>query len=124
MKLFKRNKNLGVSLLTLRMWHFTGSAILNLLIFTLLACLLSTSGGILVSLHSATARQAQQNLLLSAVALSLAIYFGINAIPQQVLLAMNATQISLIVMLFLAVIDAILLAISIASFHRSRLISN
>jgi multiple sugar transport system permease protein len=41
MKLFKRKKNLGESALTLRMWHFTGSAILNLVLFTLLAAYLS-----------------------------------------------------------------------------------
>ena len=49
MKLFKRNiaptplrgKNLGESVLTLRMWRFTGTAILNLFIFTLLSAYLS-----------------------------------------------------------------------------------
>ena len=41
MKLFKQKKNLGESALTLRLWHFTGSAILNLLIFILLAVYLS-----------------------------------------------------------------------------------
>jgi multiple sugar transport system permease protein len=49
MKLFKRSivptplreKNLGESALTLRLWHFTGSAILNLVVFSLLAAYLS-----------------------------------------------------------------------------------
>lgn len=41
MKLFKGRKNLGESALTLRLWHFTGSAILNLVIFILLAAYLS-----------------------------------------------------------------------------------
>lgn len=41
MKLFKPGKNLGESVLTLRMWRFTGSAILNLVIFILLAAYLS-----------------------------------------------------------------------------------
>lgn len=49
MKLFKRNiipvrlqkKKLGESALTLRLWRFTGSAILNLVIFTLLTIYLS-----------------------------------------------------------------------------------
>src|SRR6185503_72521 len=40
MKLFKRRKNLGEPVLTLRLWDFTGSAILNLVIFTLLAAYL------------------------------------------------------------------------------------
>ena len=41
MKLFKRPKNLGESALTLRLWRFTGSAILNLVILSLLAAYLS-----------------------------------------------------------------------------------
>jgi len=41
MKLFRRRKNLGESLLTLRLWHFTGSAILNLVLCSLLAAYLS-----------------------------------------------------------------------------------
>ena len=41
MKLFKRTKNLGESALTLRLWHFTGSAILNLVIFILLIAYLA-----------------------------------------------------------------------------------
>src|SRR5262249_44010512 len=41
MKLFKRRRNLGESVLTLRLWNFTGSAILNLVIFSLLAAYLS-----------------------------------------------------------------------------------
>ncbi len=40
---------------------------LAVLLFSLLAGLLSASGGILVSLHSATVRQAQQTLLLSSL---------------------------------------------------------
>jgi multiple sugar transport system permease protein len=41
MKLFKRKNNLGESVLTLRLWRFTGSAILNLVIFILMAAYLS-----------------------------------------------------------------------------------
>jgi multiple sugar transport system permease protein len=41
MRLFKRPKNLGESALTLRLWRFTGSALLNLIIFTLLSIYLS-----------------------------------------------------------------------------------
>jgi multiple sugar transport system permease protein len=41
MNLFKRKKNLGESTLTVRMWEFTGSAILNLFIFMVLAVYLS-----------------------------------------------------------------------------------
>ena len=41
MKLFRRKKKLGASLLTLRTWRFTGSAILNLVLFGALAAYLS-----------------------------------------------------------------------------------
>jgi len=41
MRLFRRKKNVGESTLTLRLWEFTGSALLNLLIFLLLAAYLS-----------------------------------------------------------------------------------
>jgi multiple sugar transport system permease protein len=41
MKLFRGNKNLGEPALTLRLWRFTGSAILNLVIFILLTAYLA-----------------------------------------------------------------------------------
>jgi ABC-2 type transport system permease protein len=97
---------------------------LEVLILILLACLLSASGGILVSLHSATVRQAQQTLLLSSLVLGVAIFFVGRAVPLQLVQAMSISQIFLIAILVLAVIDAILLGISLASFHRSHLISN
>lgn len=40
MKFFRGKQNLGESVLTLKMWRFTGAAILNLLIFTLLTAYL------------------------------------------------------------------------------------
>jgi multiple sugar transport system permease protein len=41
MSLFKRKKNLGESTLTVQLWEFTGSSILNLFVFILLAAYLS-----------------------------------------------------------------------------------
>jgi len=41
MKLFKRRKKLGESALTFRLWRFTGTALLNLVIFILLTAYLS-----------------------------------------------------------------------------------
>jgi hypothetical protein len=78
--------------------------------------------GTLVSLHSATVRQAQQTLLLGSLGLFLIIFFGARAVPPQLLAGINGNQILLFAMLFMAVLDAILLAVSTASFHRSRLI--
>ena len=106
------------------MFYTPVSRWLAVLLLILLACLLSASGGILVSLHSATVRQAQQTLILSSLVLSVAIYFVVRAVPPQVFQTMSTSQILLIAMLVLVVIDAILLAIAMASFHRSRLIAN
>jgi ABC-2 type transport system permease protein len=106
------------------MFYSPVSQWLEVLILILLACLLSASGGVLVSLHSATVRQAQQTLLLSSLVLGLGIFLLGRALALQVVLAMCYSQILLIAMLILAVIDAILLAVSMASFHRSRLILN
>ena len=94
------------------------------LIMCLLAILLAASAGILVSLHSATVRQAQQTLLLGSLVLFVIIFLVVRAVPVKLLLAMSSSQLFLIALLVLVVIDAILLAISLASFHRSRLILN
>lgn len=97
---------------------------LGVLILILLACLLSASGGILVSMHSSTTRQAQQTLLLGSLGLFVVIYLAARVVPSALYAGMSNTQILFIAMLVLAVIDAILLAIGMASFHRSRLILN
>jgi multiple sugar transport system permease protein len=49
MNLFKRRKNLGESRLTTLLWQFTGSAILNLVIFLLLAVYLSPLAYVVVN---------------------------------------------------------------------------
>ena len=49
MKLFKRKQNLGEPVLTLRLWRFTGSAILNLVFFILLAVYLLPLGYMFVT---------------------------------------------------------------------------
>ena len=95
---------------------------LVMLLFSLLACLLSASGGILISLHSATVRQAQQTVLLSSLGLFVVIYLIIRALPPQMILALSASQQILIALLVLTVIDVLLLTISLLSFRRSRLI--
>jgi len=105
-------------------WTFYSpvSGWLGVLLLTLLTCLLSASGGILVSLHSATVRQAQQTLLLGSLGLWIVIYFVVRAVPAQWLQSISPSQALLIAMLVLAVLDGILLAISMASFRRARLI--
>jgi hypothetical protein len=104
------------------MFYTPVSGWLAVLIASMLACLLAASGGILVSLHSATIRQAQQTLLLGSLALFVVIYLVVRALPPQLFLGMSSSQMFLIAMLVMAVLDAILLGISMASYHRSRLI--
>lgn len=104
------------------MFYTPVSGWVAVLIASMLACLLAASGGILVSLHSATTRQAQQTLLLGSLGLFVVIYFVVRAVPPQLTRGMSSSQIFLIFMLVLAVLDALLLAISMASFHRSRLL--
>jgi ABC-2 type transport system permease protein len=95
---------------------------LGVLILSLLACLFSASGGILVSLHSRTTRQASQTFALGSLGLFLAVYLVVRALPPQLFAGLSGSQIMVLVMVFFAIIDAILLSISMASFHRSHLI--
>jgi hypothetical protein len=88
----------------------------------LLACLFSASGGVLVSLHSRTTRQAAQTFALGSLGLFLAVYLAARALPPQWFAGLTGSQMMILVIVFLAVIDAILLSISIVSFRRSRLI--
>jgi ABC-2 type transport system permease protein len=109
-----------------RPWTFYSpvSGWFGVLILTLLTCILSAGGGILVSMHSPTIRQAQQTLLLGSVGLFILIYLAARSIPQSFFVGMSTTDLFLIVVLVLAIIDAILLAIAGISYHRSRLILN
>ena len=92
------------------------------LILILLASLLATSAGVLVSLKSATVRQAQQILSIGTIVFVFGVTFVLRAIPANILSALSYPQFLLSVMVFLAVLDAILLALSFMSFQRSRLI--
>ena len=78
--------------------------------------------GALVSLHSPTVRQAQQNLLLSTLGLGVVLYLGLKALPGNLLSSLNTNQILTIILVVLAVFDEILLGIAFASFKQSRLI--
>jgi ABC-2 type transport system permease protein len=95
---------------------------LGVLILSLLGCLFSASGGVLVSLHSRTARQASQTFSLGSLGLFMAVYLILRALPPQLFAGLSGSQILLMVILFLVVLDAIILAISMASFRRSHLI--
>jgi ABC-2 type transport system permease protein len=87
-----------------------------------LTTLLAASGGVLISLKSATVRQASQTMLLGLIILGLAISAVVRLLPPALTASLTTPQVVLIIMLVLAVLDAILLVASLVSFQRSRLI--
>jgi ABC-2 type transport system permease protein len=93
-----------------------------LLALSLLTSLLVASGGVLISLHSATVRQAQQTLILCTLVFGVALGLGLNAAGASLFLALSNNQILLLILAVLAILDAILLGIALASFKRARLI--
>ncbi len=92
------------------------------LVLCFLTTLLAASGGVLISLKSATVRQASQTMLLGLILLGLAISMVVRLFPPGLTASLTAPQMVLIIMLVLMVLDAILLIVSLASFQRSRLI--
>lgn len=95
--------------------------LLEALALSLLASLLGVSGGVLISLRSATVRQAQQLLIVATLVLVVGGVALIKLLPAQAISSLSTSQIWLIVMAVLAVLDAILLGVSLVSFRRSRL---
>ena len=95
---------------------------LEALALSLLASLLGVSGGVLISLRSATVRQAQQMLIVATLVLVGGGVLALKAVPAQAISSLSNSQIWLIAMAVLAVLDAILLGVSLVSFRRSRLI--
>jgi ABC-2 type transport system permease protein len=93
-----------------------------LLVLCFLTTLLAASGGVLISLKSVTVRQASQTMLLGLIILGLSISMIVRLLPPGLAASLTTPQIVLIIMLVLVVLDAILLAASLASFQRSRLI--
>ncbi len=98
------------------------SLFLVLLILSLLTTLLAASGGVLISLRSATVRQAAQTMVLGELVLGLVIYGVVRILPASLTASLTTSQPVLILMVALVVLDAILLAAALASFRRSRLI--
>jgi ABC-2 type transport system permease protein len=94
------------------------SLFLVLLVLSLLSTLLAASGGVLISLKSATVRQAAQTMVLGELLLGLAVYGIVRLLPAN----LTTSQAVQILIVALAALDAILLAAALASFRRSRLI--
>jgi ABC-2 type transport system permease protein len=92
------------------------------LVMSLLTVLLAASGGVLISLKSATVRQAAQTMLLGEILLGFASYAVVRVLPASMTASLSTSQVVSIILLTLAVLDTILLAASLVSFQRSRLI--
>ena len=105
-------------------WEFYTQVdlLLETLALSLLSNLLGVSGGVLISLRSATVRQAQQMLIVATLVLMVGGALALKAAPAPALSTLSASQFWLIAIAVLAVLDAILLTASLASFRRSRLI--
>ena len=92
------------------------------LVLILLASVLGTSAGVLISLRVATVRQAQQILSIGTIVFVFGSIFVLQAVPANVFASLTYAQFLLIVMAVIAVLDGILLGLSLVSFQRSRLI--
>ena len=96
--------------------------LLEALALSLLSCVLGASAGVLISLRSATVRQAQQILSVGTLVLIFGGIFALRALPASFVSSLSYSQFLLLVIAVLAVLDAILLGWSLVSFQRSRLI--
>jgi len=95
---------------------------LDALVLSLLVGVLGASAGVLISLRVATVRQAQQILSVGTIVFVFGSVFVLRAVPANVFSSLTYSQFLLIVMAVIAVLDAILLGLSLVSFQRSRLI--
>ncbi|MDQ2809001.1 MAG: hypothetical protein M3Z04_19160, partial [Chloroflexota bacterium] len=105
-------------------WGFYHPLVLFLeaIALSLLVSLLAASAGVLISLHVATARQAQQILIVGTIVLIFGGLLAISALPTDLISSLSYAQILLIAIAVIAILDAVLLGLSLVSFQRSRLI--
>jgi ABC-2 type transport system permease protein len=104
-------------------WRFySPSQLLMTLILILLMSLLAASAGVLVSLKSATVRQAQQTMFIATLGLGVAGVLALKVVPANVISALTYNQLQLVIMGILALLDAVFLIISLVTFQRARLI--
>jgi len=95
---------------------------LEMLILNLLACLLSSSGGVLISLRAATVRQAQLTMAVGSLILLIALVLILKSVPAGMLAASNESRILLLFIGGFALLDLILVGILSVGFQRSRLV--
>ena len=92
------------------------------LVFILLVSILAASAGTLISLKVATVRQAQQILSVGTILFVFGITFVLRVVPANSLSSLTYSQFLLTAMAVIAILDIILLALSLLNFQRSRLI--
>jgi ABC-2 type transport system permease protein len=95
---------------------------LEVLALSLLSCVLGASAGVLISLRSATVRQAQQILSVGTLVLIFGGILALQALPASFRSSLSYSQMVFLFIAVIAVLDAILLGVSLMSFQRSRLI--
>jgi len=121
-----------VGWLTINIVHWQGHLVfypLDLLLLTfalgLLVNILAASAGVLVSLRSPTARQAQQILTVGGLVAMFGITFGLLELTSSLLpslgIVLSVTQLLALLLGLFAVIDIIVLSLALARFQRSRL---
>lgn len=103
-------------------FYYPLSIFFEMLVFSLLVCLLSASGGVFISLRAATVRQAQQTMYIGTLALLIAIILIFKSISAAAFANLDIFQLLLIFIGGFTVIDLALVVILSASFRRSRLI--
>ena len=96
--------------------------LLEALALSLLTSVLGASAGVLISLRSATVRQAQQILSVGTVVLIFGGIFALRALPANFISSLSYSQFLFLAIVVIAVLDAVLLGLSLVSFRRSRLI--
>jgi hypothetical protein len=92
------------------------------IVLSLLVSVLGASAGVVVSLRVSTVRQAQQVLSIGTIVFVFGSVIALRAVPASAVASLSYPQFLLIVMAVVAVLDAILLGLSVVSFQRSRLI--
>jgi len=95
--------------------------LLEVLGLSLLTGLLGASGGVLISMRSATVRQAQQVVLVAMLVLAGGGILLSRFLPADVISSLSESQLWLVAIAVLAVLDAILLGVSLVSLRRTRL---
>ena len=84
---------------------------------SLLASLLAANAGVLISLHVATVRQAQQILSIGTLVLVFGGLLGVSAVLADLFAALSYAQILLVAGAVLALLDAVLLGLALVSFQ-------